>query len=287
MVAFIRVALLAAFGIGPAFAQTYPAKPIRIIIAQAPGSATDIISGFVATRLKEAAGRPIVIEARPGAGGTVGTEAAARAAPDGYTITMGNNSSHGANPALYAKLPYDAVNDVAPISFVGSVPYVLVVHPTMPAGSLRELVAMAKAQPGKLNYASAGNGSTHQFCGELLKTLTGIDMLHVPYKGAAPGVAALVAGEVSVMFANLADVGPKIRNGRAKPLAVTATKRAPLFAEVPTMAEAGLPDFQVTSWFGLLAPAGTPRPIVERLNAETVKVLARDDVRETLGRQSL
>src|SRR5947207_5879333 len=168
-----------------AVAQAWPSKPMRIVIAQAPGSATDVISRVVANPLSASLGQPIVIDARPGAGGALGTEVAARSAPDGYTLFMANNSTHGSNPAVYAKLPYDAVKDFAPISFVGSVPYVLVVNPAVPAGSLQELVAMAKLQPGKLNYASAGNGSTHQFCGELLKTMTGIDMLHVPYKGSA------------------------------------------------------------------------------------------------------
>src|SRR5436189_863180 len=166
-----------------AFAQPYPNKPVRIIIAQAPGSATDVISRVVGNRLSEGLGQPVVIEARPGAGGVVGTEAAARSAPDGYTLFMANNSTHGSNPAVYPKLPYDAVNDFAPIAFVASVPYVLVVDPSLPAKDVRELIALAKSQPGKMNYASAGNGSTHQFCAELLKSMAGLDIVHVPYKG--------------------------------------------------------------------------------------------------------
>src|SRR5712664_974950 len=170
--AFLRLAALAAIGIASALAQSYPNKPIRIIIAQAPGSATDVISRVVGNRLSEALGQPIVIEARPGAGGVVGTEAAARSAPDGYTLFMANNSTHGSNPALYAKLPYDAVNDFAPISFVASVPYVLVVDPSLPVKTVQEFIALAKARPGKLNYASAGNGTTSHRCGELLKSMT-------------------------------------------------------------------------------------------------------------------
>ena len=270
-----------------ALAQTWPSKPIRLVIAQAPGSATDVISRVVANPLSESLGQPIVIDARPGAGGALGTEVAARSAPDGYTLFMGNNSTHGSNPAVYAKLPYDAVKDFAPISFVASVPYVLVVDPKLPVSTVQEFVAYVKARPGKLNYASAGNGSTHHFCGELLKSMSGIDIQHIPYKGSGPGIAALLAGEVSMMFANVADIGSQIRAGKVKPLAVTATKRASLLPGVPTMAEAGLPGFVITSWFGLLAPAGTPSAVIARLNAETVKALAREDVKEKLGAQGL
>ena len=271
----------------PALAQSWPTKPIRLVIAQAPGSATDVISRVVANPLSESLGQPIVVDARPGAGGALGTEVAARSAPDGYTLFMANNSTHGSNPAVYAKLPYNAVKDFAPISFVASVPYVLVVDPKLPVKSVQEFVAYVKARPGKLNYASAGNGSTHHFCGELLKSMSGIDIQHIPYKGSGPGIAALLAGEVSMMFANVADIGSQIRAGKVKPLAVTATKRASLLPGVPTMAEAGLPGFVITSWFGLLAPAGTPGAVIARLNAETVKALAREDVKEKLGAQGL
>ena len=280
----ILVLLLAAT---PALAQTYPAKPIRILIAQAPGSATDVISRVVGNRLSEALGQPVVIEAKPGAGGALGTEAAARSAPDGYTLFMANNSTHGSNPALYSKLPYDAVSDFAPISMVASVPYVLVVNPSMPVASVDQLIKMAKAQPGKINYASAGNGSTHQFCAELLKSMAGIDLVHVPYKGSPPGVAAVVAGEVGVMFANLTDIGGQLKAGKVKPLAVTSAARNPHLPETPTLAEAGLPGFEILSWFALVAPAGTPASIIKQLNGETVKVLARDDIKSTLGAQGL
>jgi tripartite-type tricarboxylate transporter receptor subunit TctC len=272
---------------GLAMAQSWPAKPMRIVIAQAPGSATDVISRVVANPLSEALGQPIVIDARPGAGGVLGTEVAARSAPDGYTLFMANNSTHGSNPAVYAKLPYDAVKDFAPVSFVASVPYVLVVDPKLPVKTVSEFIALAKSNPGKMNYASAGNGSTHHFCGELLKSMTGIDMQHIPYKGSGPGIAGLLGGEVSMMFSNVADIGSQVKAGKVKPLAVTAVKRASTLPEVPTMAEAGLPDFVVTSWFGLLVPAGTPAPIVARLNAETVKVLGRAEVKSTLAAQGL
>jgi len=272
---------------GLASAQAWPAKPMRIVIAQAPGSATDVISRVVANPLSASLGQPIVIDARPGAGGALGTEVAARSAPDGYTLFMANNSTHGSNPAVYAKLPYDAIKDFAPISFVASVPYVLVVDPALPVKTVQEFIALAKAKPGKMNYASAGNGSTHHFCGELLKAMTGIDIQHIPYKGSGPGIAALLAGEVSMMFSNVADIGSQIRAGKVKALAVTVQRRATLLPDVPTMPEAGLPDFEITSWFGLVAPAATPSAIIGRLNAETVKVLGRADVKATLAAQGL
>jgi len=285
--AIAAFACLAALGTAPAAAQTWPTKPVRIIIAQAPGSATDVISRVVGNRLSEALGQPIVVEARPGAGGMLGTEAAARSAPDGYTLFMANNSTHGSNPALYAKLPYDAVADFAPITLVASVPYVLVVDPSLPARNVDQLIRLAKSAPGRMNFASAGNGSTHQFCGELLKSMAHVDLVHVPYKGSPPAIAGLLGGEVQLMFANLTDIGSQLKAGKVKALAVTTAKRAPLLPEVPTLEEEGLPGFRIESWFGLLAPAGTPPAIVARLNADTLKVLARDDVRQTLGAQGL
>ena len=282
-----KAILVLLFAATSALAQAYPTKPIRILIAQAPGSATDVISRVVGNRLSEGLGQPVVIEAKPGAGGALGTEAAAHSAPDGYTLFMANNSTHGSNPALYSKLPYDAVNDFAPISMVASVPYVLIVNPSMPVDTVDQLIKLAKAQPGKINYASAGNGSTHQFCAELLKSMAGIDLVHVPYKGSPPGVTAVVAGEVGVMFANLTDIGGQLKGGKVKPLAVTSSSRNPRLPQTPTLAEAGLPGFEILSWFALLAPAGTPASIIKQLNTEAVKVLGRDDVRSTLGAQGL
>jgi tripartite-type tricarboxylate transporter receptor subunit TctC len=188
---------------------------------------------------------------------------------------------------VYPKLPYDAVKDFAPISFVASVPYVLVVDPSLPVKSVQELIALVKASPGKMNYASAGNGSTHHFCGELFKSMAGLDMQHIPYKGSGPAIAGLLGGEVSMMFANVADIGSQIKSGKVKALAVTSPRRAATLPDVPTMPEAGLTEFEITSWFGLLAPAGTPAPIIGRLNAEMAKVLARPDVKATLAAQGL
>ena len=268
----------------PAFAQPYPSKPIRVIIAQAPGSATDVVSRVISNKLAEGLGQQLVIDARPGAGGTLGTELAARAPADGYTLFMANNSTHGSNPALYAKLSYDAVKDFAPIIFVVATPYVLSVHPSLPAKSLKELIALAKSQPGQINDASAGNGSTHPLSGELLKTMAGIDSVHIPYKGTTPAIAALIGGEVSILFATVTGSQPQIKNGRARGLAVTTPKRSNMLPELPTMAET-LPGFEMLSWFGLLAPAGTPPAIVNRMNAETTKVLANPDVRSLLAAQ--
>jgi tripartite-type tricarboxylate transporter receptor subunit TctC len=270
-----------------ALAQSYPAKPIRLLFAQAPGSTTDVVSRVVGNRLAESLGQPLVVEARPGAGGALGTELAAKSAPDGYTLFMGNNSTHGANPALYANLPYDPVKDFAPISFIASVPYVLVINPSLQVASATELVAFVKSRGGRVNYASAGIGSAHHFSGELLKSMAGLDMTHVPYKGSAPAIAALLAGEVSLMFANAADIGPQIKGGKVKPLAVTVPKRSSQLPDVPTMAEQGFTGFEVQSWFGLLAPAGLPRPLVTRLNGEMHKALAAADVKSTLGAQGL
>jgi len=285
--AFVAALAIAAGAHNSALAQAWPVKPIRIVIAQAPGSATDFISRVVANPLGDALRQPIVIDARPGAGGALGTEIAARSAPDGYTLFMGNNSTHGSNPAIYPKLPYDAVKDFAPVTFVASVPYLLAVNPKIPAKTVQEFIALVKANPGKMNYASAGNGSTHHFCGELLKSRTGIDIVHVPYKGSGPGVAAAIAGDVAMMFGNIADIGAQVQSGRLRALAVTSAARAKSLPDVPTMAEAGVPKFEVTSWFGLLVPAGTPAPIVARLNAETVKVLGREDVKAALAAQGL
>ena len=268
-------------------AQSYPVKPIRLIMAQAPGSASDVVCRLVGNKLGESLGQPIVIDARPGAGGTSGTEVAARSAPDGYTLMMATNSTHGANPALYAKLPYDAVRDFAPIIFVAATPYVLNVHPSLPVTTVKELIALAKAKPGQINYASAGNGSAQQLSGELLKSMAGIDMVHIPYKGSPPAITALIAGEVSMMFATITAIQPHLKSGRVRGLAVTTPKRSNLMPELPTISEAALPGFEMLSWFGLLAPAGTPAAIVTRLNTETAKVLALPEMKSALAAQGL
>ena len=278
------IAALAALFVQPAFGQAYPSKPIRIIIAQAPGSATDNVSRVITGKLGERLGQPFVIEARPGAGGTVGTEVAARAPADGYTLFMANNSTHGANPAVYRNLPYDAVKDFAPIMLLAETPYVLSVHPSLPVKNVKEFIAFAKARPAQLNYGSAGNGSTHHLAGELLKMMAKIDLLHVPYKGTTPALTALLSGEVSAMFFTVVGIQPHMKSGKARGLAVTTPKRSAMLAELPTMTEAGLPGFEITSWFGLLAPARTPPEIVSRLNAELARVQALPDVKAAMAK---
>jgi tripartite-type tricarboxylate transporter receptor subunit TctC len=242
------------------------------------------VSRIIGNKLQESLGQPLVVDARPGAGGTIGTDVAAKSPADGYTLFMANNSTHGSNPALYSKLPYDAVKDFAPIVFVAATPYVLTVHPSLPVSSVKQLVALAKSKPGQLNYASAGNGSTHHLSGELLKTMTGIDIVHVPYKGTTPALQALLSGEVSIMFATVTGVQPQAKAGRLKPLAVTTPQRSPMMPNVPTVAET-LPGFEMLSWFGMLAPANTPAAIVTRLNADMTRVLALPDVRAALAAQ--
>lgn len=286
MLACSSAALLAAAA-QTAAAQSYPTKPIRVIIAQAPGSATDVVTRTLGSKLQASLGQPLVVDARPGAGGTLGTDVAAKAPPDGYTLFMANNSTHGANPALYSKLPYDAVRDFAPIIFVASTPYVLSVHPSLPVANVKQLIALAKTKPGQINYASAGNGSTHHLSGELLKSMAGIDIVHVPYKGTGPALTGLLSGEVSITFATVTSIQPHLKSGRAKALAVTTPKPSPMLPGVPTISESALPGFEMLSWFGLLAPAGAPPAIVTRMNAEVAKVLALPEIRSALAVQGL
>jgi tripartite-type tricarboxylate transporter receptor subunit TctC len=280
-IAVIGIAALAA---PAALGQAYPAKPIRLIIAQAPGSASDVIARLVGNKLTESMGQPVIIDARPGAGGTLGTEAAARAAPDGYTLMIGNNSSHGANPALYEKLPFDAVKDFAPIIYFANTPYVLNVHPSLPVKSVKELIALAKARPGQLNYGSPGNGSSHQLSSELLKLMTGIDIVHIPYKGTTPAVTALISGEVSIMFSTVTAIQPHIKAGKVRGLAVATLKRSDMMPGLPTVAET-LPGFEMLSWYVLLGPAKTPPAIVTKLNAEMNKILKLPDLKAAINNQ--
>lgn len=281
----VGVAALSVSGALSAHAQGYPSKPVRIVVAQAPGAQSDLFTRLLGQKLSESLGQPVISDPRPGAGGAIGAEIGARAAPDGYTLLMATNSTHSANPALYAKLPYDPVNDFAPITLTVVTPYVLTTHPSLPVSTLKQLIEFAKARPGQLNYASAGNGSTHHLCGELLKSMTGINIVHVPYKGGPPATAAVMSGEMSMQFSSLSALHTLIKVGKLRALGVTATKRAQLLPEVPTIAEAGLPGFEMLSWFGLLAPAATPRAIINRLNAETIKALNLPDVKSMIAAQ--
>lgn len=277
------IATLAGAGAGSALAQNYPTRVVRIVVPQAPGAQSELFARMLGQKLGESLGQPVISDPRPGAGGAIGAEVAARAAPDGYTLLMATNSTHGSNPALYAKLPYDPIRDFAPITLTVGMPYVMSVHPSLPATSLKQLIAFAKARPGQLNFASAGNGSTHHLCGELFKSMARVSIVHVPYKGGPPATAATAGGEVSMLFNTVGSVYPSIRSGRLRALGVTTSRRSDTLPEVPTMAEAGLPGFELQSWFGLLAPAATPTPIIGRLNADTIKALNAPEMRSAIA----
>jgi tripartite-type tricarboxylate transporter receptor subunit TctC len=268
-----------------ASAQTYPVKPIRIVVPFPPGGATDILARDVAQKLTEAWGQQVIVDNRPGAGGNIGSELVAHSAPDGYTLEMGTVGTHAINASLSAKMPYDHVKDFAPVILVAGVPNVLVVNNAVPANSVAELIAYAKANPGKLNFASSGNGTSIHLSGELFKVMAGVQMTHIPYKGSAPALQDLLGGQVQLMFDNLPPSLPQIKAGKVRALAVTSLTRAPALPDVPTVAESGLPGFEASSWFGILAPAGTPPAIVAKLNAEIAKWLATPEAKEQLAKQ--
>ena len=261
-----------------ATAQDYPTRPVRLIVPFPPGASTnDVLGRLIAQRLSESLGQQFVVENRPGAGGTIGTELVAKAPPDGYTLLIGTNGPIAIGPHVYPKLGYDPLKDLDPVNLFAMVPYAIVVNATSKANNLQDLVAMAKASPGQLAYASSGNGSPAHLCGELLRGQSGIDIIHVPYKGGAPAATDLQAGQVQIYCPGLASVLPLIQTGRLKAIAVTMPKRTPFLPDVPTSGEQGLAGLDVNSWVGLMAPAGTPRPIVNRIHGELVKVLHSPD----------
>ena len=267
---------------GGAWSQSaYPTRPIRMISPFPPGAVVDTLSRTLAPLLGELLGQPVVVENRTGAGGNVGMDVVAKAPADGYVIGMGGIGPNAINPSVYAKMPYDSVRDFAPISFVASNINVLVVNPSVPAQDVRQLVAYAKANPGKLSYGSAGTGTSQHLAGELFKQLTGIEMIHVPYKGAGPAVSDLIGGQIPLMFADISASLGHIRSGKLRALGVATRERTPLL-DVPTLIEQGIPDFDVNAWFGLFAPTRTPREIVVRLSADTVKALGSTATRERL-----
>ncbi|MGH8765785.1 MAG: Bug family tripartite tricarboxylate transporter substrate binding protein [Burkholderiales bacterium] len=272
----LLVALLFALSL-PAQAQ-YPQRAIKMVVPFPPAGATDIVGRIVAQKLTERLGQSVVVENRPGAGGSIGSDLVAKSAPDGYTILMATSSTHSIGPALQ-KLPYDPIKDFAPITHVADVPNVLVVSPKLPEAHVKELVAYAKANPGKLNYASSGVGTIIHLNAELFKMLTGTDIVHVPYKGSALSIPDIAAGNVSMLFDSLASVMPNIKAGNVKPLAINAQRRSHLLPDVPTLAEAGLPEFDRYTWFGMFAPAGTPPEIVRKLQSEVVEALKAPDLR--------
>jgi tripartite-type tricarboxylate transporter receptor subunit TctC len=270
----------------PLPAQEYPVKPIRLVVPFTPGGSTDILARLVAQKLTEAFGKQVIVDNRPGAGGVIGVELVAKAAPDGYTLVMGHIGTFAVNPTLYPKLPYDAVRDFQPITLVAMVPNLLSVHPGLPAKSVQELIALARAKPGSLHFGSGGNGSAAHLAGEYFKLLTKTDLVHVPYKGTAPAVTDLIAGNIAMMITGVPPQLAHVKAGRLRPLAVASAKRLPLFPELPTIAEAGVPGYEATQWYGVLAPAQTPRPIVARLNAEIVKAVRSAEVRERLATEA-
>jgi tripartite-type tricarboxylate transporter receptor subunit TctC len=268
---------------GPAKAQDYPSKPIRLVVPFAAGGATDVLARLVGERLTASLGQQVVVDNRPGAGGNIGSDIVARAEPDGYTILMGAVGTHAINPSLYPKMPYDPVKDFAPVTLVASVPNVLVVNPEVPAKSVQELIDLAKAKPGELNFASSGNGTSIHVSGELFKAMTGTDIVHVPYKGSGPAVTDLLGGQVQMMFDNMPSSLPHVKAGKLRALGVTSAKRSPALPEVPTIAEAGVPGYDATSWFGILAPAGTPEPVVTRLQGAIVQALGEPEMRQRMA----
>jgi tripartite-type tricarboxylate transporter receptor subunit TctC len=270
-----------------AHAQTWPDKPIRMIIPAAAGTSTDIIGRELGQRLGQALGQPVVLENVAGAGGAPGTERAAKSAPDGYTLVLGTIGTHSINPSIYPKLGYDSIKDFAPLAFVGYTPMLVVASPGFAANNIGELVALAKAQPGKLSFASSGSGTGNHLAGELLKTLAKVEMTHVPYKSGAQAVTDVASGQVSFMFYHIPAVGQHVKSGRLKALALASIRRSPAMPQAVPVAEQGFPGFEVNPWWMLYAPAGTPAPILARLRTESAKIIAQPDYQERLAGQGV
>ncbi len=272
---------------GIAFAQNdYPRKPIRIVVPVAPGGGTDFTARLLGQKLTEALGQTVVVDNRPGAAGNLGVELVAKATPDGYTLVM-PITSFPINPGLYSKLPFDTVKDFAPVVLAASAPLLLVVNPGVPAQSVKDLVALAKAKPGQMNYANSGSGTTAHLASELFKRMAGVEIVNVPYKGGGPAVIDLIAGQVQIFFSTIPAALQQVKAGRLRALAVTSSKRVTELPDMPTVSESGLPGFEVVGWFGLFAPAGTPKPVITRLNGELVKILNIPATRERLSGHGL
>jgi tripartite-type tricarboxylate transporter receptor subunit TctC len=281
--AFAGVALWLLNGVGMAATLEYPAKPIRLIVPFAPGGGTDLTARALAQKLSDAFGKPVVVDNRAGAGGVIGADLVAKAAADGYTLLMGTPGSMTINPNLRKNMPYDTLRDFAPITQTTISPFVLVVHPSVPASTVKELIALAKQKPGALNFGTAGNGSVSHLSAEQFKAVTGVQITHVPYKGSSQSLFDLIAGQVQLVFENLPVVLPHIRAGKVRALAVGTRTRSALLAEYPTVAEAGVPGYEATTTFGMLAPAKTPREIVEKLNREVVRILQSAEIKDSFG----
>jgi len=266
----------------PALAETWPTRPIRFIVPFAPGGGGDVVGRIIGQRMSEQFGKPLVIDNRAGGGGTLGCELAAKAAPDGYTLLLGNVGPIAVGPALYPKLAYDPVRDFAPVTMIASFPNLLVANPGLPFKTVPELVAYAKSRPGTLNFASAGAGTSTHLAGELFKSVAGIDVVHVPYKGGAAAMTDIIAGQVAYYFGTMPSSMPLAKAGKLRALAVTSLTRSPAAPEVPTIAESGYPKFETAAWYGLMFPAGTPREIIAKMNSAMLVVLALPDIRERL-----
>lgn len=278
VIPFVTVAMLALTH--GAWAQAFPSKPIRLIAPFSAGGALDLIARGVGQKLAESMGQPVLVENRAGASGAIGSDAVAKSAPDGYTLLLGATTTHGINPALNPKVPYDPVKDFTPICLVATIPHILVVNPAVPASSLQDFVRLAKSKPG-MTFGSAGNGSPHHLAGEMLKSMAGIDAVHVPYKGSGPAMADLISGQLQFMSVELTAAEPHIKAGKMRPLAIATATRVP-GVDLPTFAESGYPGFEVTAWYAIFGPAGMPQPLASRLNAEIVKAVAAPDLRERL-----
>ncbi len=278
--------MIVMFGIaGNAVAQNYPSRSVRVVVVSTPGGSVDTMARTVGPKLAEKWGQQVVVDNRPGAGGAIAAEIVAKSPADGYTLIMGTVASFATNVSLRKSLPYDPVRDFAPITLVATQNLMLLIHPSIPAKSVKELVALAKRQPGQLSFASAGNGTGGHLSGELFKLLAGIDLLHVPYKGVAPALIDVISGQVSMTFASILSGHPHVRSGKLRALAVTGGKRSPAVPQLPTMIEAGVKGYESATWYGLLAPAGTPPDIVAKLNAEVVAILKQPETHERLSKE--
>ena len=277
------LALLTATAAANGHAQTYPAKPVRIVVGFVPGGGSDFIARLISVKLTESLGRPVIVENRPGAGAAIATELVAKAPPDGYTLLLGSAGPFGIVPALNPKTPYDALKDFDPITLVVIMPFVMTVHPSLPVKNVKDLIALARAKPGQLNFGSPGHGSTNHLANEMLKLMTNIDMTHVPYKGVSAAMTDVIAGQIQILSGDLTTLLPPAKAGRLRAIAVTSAKRSSIAPQIPTIAESGVTGYDTSGWFGMVAPAGTPRAVIERLNSDMVKVITTPESRERLG----
>jgi tripartite-type tricarboxylate transporter receptor subunit TctC len=273
--------------IGAVHAQPYPSKSIRYVVPYAPGGSTDIVARVLALKLSEAMGQQVVVDNRPGAGGAIGADIVAKSPPDGYTMVTAVTSIMAINQFLYRKLPYDPEKDFAPVTQVGSLPLILVIHPSLPAKNVREFIAIAKAKPGQLNYGSSGVGTATHMTTELFKAMAGVDLVHIPYKGSGQVMGDVIGGQLALIFDQIVSSLPHVQGGKLRMLAITSAKRFPSLPDLPTIAESGVPGYESISWAGVAVPAGTPKEIVARLHAEIVKVLAMPDIRERFLRDGI